>query len=324
MILIILSSLIALVIAGAGLFLYDIHALTGIIVSYLGLAASIGFTVKRNLLTTRLFFYGVLALNGILFYKISGSPVPILLTLVIGGTLMPSETTFRRTGSGFRGVNMATYAGTVVSLIIAAYIWVELNNVFWTAFPYIVLTVVGSLMTYMGQTFVVSNRKSSWNVKVGEAVPEFTAPKRGGKGEFKLSDERGRYVLVNFIRGDWCPICQVHMQIYRKESDRLKENNVKLLVVCRESGLAAQKFGEQVGLEFDLLEDPDLKLEYLFGAVDQKTKKSCQAIPLPVSFLIGPEGKLEYSSNPDDLLGFLDPNDVLEKVRHTLPAVAVA
>jgi len=96
------------------------------------------------------------------------------------------------------------------------------------------------------------------------------------------------------------------MQIYRKESVRLKNHNVKLVVVSRQSGSAAEKFAQQVGLDY--------------GAIDQKTKYKGEAIPLPVSFLIGPDGKLMYSSKPDNLLTFLDPDKVIEMVRELLPS----
>jgi len=317
---ILLKSIIPLITAILSILVYSKWPIAASVGLYISLMSSLVITSQRNLTSTRAIFYGVTVVMGAVYYLASGHWVLSLIPVLVGFTFVPNEIRFWNFRPSFKSINIAVYTGAFCCLPLAYWLWTAQHETFWLIAPLLILSLVIALGTFLGQSFQTSNRKSKWNLQIGDSVPDFTCHKRIGEAPFKLSDQKGRYVLLNFIRGDWCPICQVHMQIYRKESVRLKNHNVKLVVVGRQSGSAAEKFAQQVGLDYDILEDTGLEVASLFGAIDQKTKYKGEAIPLPVSFLISPDGKLMYSSKPDNLLTFLDPDKVIEMVRELLPS----
>ena len=100
----------------------------------------------------------------------------------------------------------------------------------------------------------------------------------------RLEDYRGKVVLVNFW-ATWCEPCREEMPSMNRLRAALAGRPFEVLAVnLAESESRIRRFMDQVPLEFTVLMDRD-------GA----TAKAWQARVLPVSFLIGADGRIRYS-----------------------------
>ena len=119
----------------------------------------------------------------------------------------------------------------------------------------------------------------------------------------RLEDYRGKVVLVNFW-ATWCEPCREEMPaMNRLRASLAGRPFVVLSVNLAESEARIRRFMEQVPLEFTVLMDHD-----------SATARAWKARVLPISFLIGPDGRIRYS-----VLGEIDWTQ--EKVRRIVLAL---
>ena len=117
----------------------------------------------------------------------------------------------------------------------------------------------------------------------GGATPALELRDVGG-GLHRLGDYRGKVVLVNFW-ATWCEPCREEMPSMNRLRASLAGQSFEVLAVnLAESEARIRRFVEQVPLDFTVLMDRD-------GAAG----KAWQARVLPISFLIGPDGRIRYS-----------------------------
>jgi peroxiredoxin len=138
-------------------------------------------------------------------------------------------------------------------------------------------------------------------------------PVRGGGPEFRLSEQRGGFVFLHFMRNDWCPVCQVMLRVFSKSDQLLAEHNIKLAVISPNAGPEAEAFAARMGLRYSVLIDPEHVIARRFGVFDPRGNDGKGSV-LPVGFLIGPDGTLRHASHPNDVSNFLDPSKVLQLV----------
>jgi thiol-disulfide isomerase/thioredoxin len=100
----------------------------------------------------------------------------------------------------------------------------------------------------------------------------------------RLEDYRGKVVLVNFW-ATWCEPCREEMPSMNRLRAALAGRPFEVLAVnLAESEPRIRRFVEQVPLEFAVLMDRD-----------SAAAKAWQARVLPMSFLVGPDGRIRYS-----------------------------
>lgn len=121
----------------------------------------------------------------------------------------------------------------------------------------------------------------------GDPAPDITAKNQQGK-PVKLSDYKGKFVLVYFYPKDDTPGCTVQACGLRDNYQKFKDLNVEILGVSRQDEKSHQKFIEKHKLPFDLLVDKDGSIAKAFSVglipVVGFTKRE--------SFLIDPAGKI--------------------------------
>ncbi|EKP94491.1 thioredoxin-dependent thiol peroxidase [Thermaerobacter subterraneus] len=106
-------------------------------------------------------------------------------------------------------------------------------------------------------------------VKVGEQAPDFTAVNDRGE-TVRLSDFRGRKVVLYFYPKDDTPGCTREACSFRDDYGQLQEAGAVVLGVSPDPVESHVKFREKYGLPFPLLSDPDHQVAEAYGVWKEK------------------------------------------------------
>jgi thioredoxin-dependent peroxiredoxin len=103
-------------------------------------------------------------------------------------------------------------------------------------------------------------------VDVGDAAPEFELPGTGGR-TYRLSDYRGRKLVIAFYPGDFTPTCTKQFCSYRDESERLDQLGADVVGISPQSVDSHERFAEEKQLNVPLLADEDRAVAKAYGVV---------------------------------------------------------
>ncbi len=103
-------------------------------------------------------------------------------------------------------------------------------------------------------------------VDVGDPAPGFELPGTGGK-TYRLSDYRGRKVILAFYPGDFTAVCTKQFCSYRDESERLEGLGADVLGISPQSVDSHERFTEEKRLSVPLLADEDKKVARAYGVL---------------------------------------------------------
>jgi peroxiredoxin Q/BCP len=132
---------------------------------------------------------------------------------------------------------------------------------------------------------------SDW-VEAGKKAPDFTLPADDG-GKLRLSDLRGRPVVLYFYPRDNTPGCTREACAFRDRQAELKKLGAHLLGVSPDSVVSHEKFRDQHRLNFPLLADADHKVAEKYGAWREKNLYGKKSLGIQRStFLIDSGGKV--------------------------------
>jgi len=102
-------------------------------------------------------------------------------------------------------------------------------------------------------------------MKVNEAAPEFSLPDGDGK-QWRLSDHRGKVVVLLFYPGDETPICTRQMCSVRDRWDDYAATGAEVVGISTDSVESHRKFAEHHDLPLRLLSDASGEVSKLYGA----------------------------------------------------------
>jgi peroxiredoxin Q/BCP len=98
----------------------------------------------------------------------------------------------------------------------------------------------------------------------GEPAPDFELDGTGGP--FRLSEHRGRRVVLLFYPGDETPVCTKQFCSYRDRSDEMASLDAHVVGISSQSLDSHSQFTEHHGLNVPLLADEDSAVAKLYGA----------------------------------------------------------
>ncbi|MDO8825034.1 thioredoxin-dependent thiol peroxidase [Methylophaga sp.] len=129
-------------------------------------------------------------------------------------------------------------------------------------------------------------------VNLQQTVPDFELPSTGDKS-IRLSELRGKNVLIYFYPKDSTPGCTLEGQNFRDHIDTFNQHNTVIFGISRDSIRAHENFKEKQQFPFDLLSDSDETVCNLFGVMQLKKNYGREYMGIVRStFLIDTEGKL--------------------------------
>ena len=151
-------------------------------------------------------------------------------------------------------------------------------------------------------------------------APDFSLPNQDGK-QIKLSDYRGKNcVLLIFVRGDWCPTCHITLRAYERNKEKFQKNNVTVLAIGPDPVGVNNEMVKKLGVTYHILADESKECSFLYGVQAHDNNpftKFDKGIPLPATFLVSPQGNVEFTSRADHAGEIFNPEDifpVLEKI----------
>ena len=114
-------------------------------------------------------------------------------------------------------------------------------------------------------------------VNVGTHAPDFAL--RDGDGrEWRLSDQRGRVVVLLFYPGDETPVCTRQLCSVRDNWEAYQETGAEVVGISTDSVESHRRFGEHHGLPLRLLADTDGAVSRLYGAKSWLPGRSARAV----------------------------------------------
>ena len=103
-------------------------------------------------------------------------------------------------------------------------------------------------------------------VNVGQQAPDFTLADQDGK-ERKLSDFRGKNVILAFYPFDFSPVCTVEFGCFEQDLSKLNDLNAQVLGISVDSKYSHKEFAQKLGLNFPLLSDFNKEVCKLYGTL---------------------------------------------------------
>ena len=103
------------------------------------------------------------------------------------------------------------------------------------------------------------------NPQLGTPAPEFTL-KDGNGNDWRLSDNRGKVVVLLFYPGDETPICTRQMCSVRDRWEDYAATGAEVVGISTDSVESHKEFAKHHDLPLRLLSDSDQEVANLYGA----------------------------------------------------------
>lgn len=132
----------------------------------------------------------------------------------------------------------------------------------------------------------------------GNEAPDFELNSSPDQ-RLRLSDLRGKRVVLAFYPADWSPVCGDQMVLYNECRKYFHELQAEILGISVDSAWCHLAFTKERNIHFPLLADfePKGHVSQLYGAYNSDTGQSRRAI-----FVIDENGTIQWSDlSPDSI-----------------------
>ncbi len=149
--------------------------------------------------------------------------------------------------------------------------------------------------------------------KIGNKVTDIKLAATGAQ-IIRLSDFKGKNIVLYFYPKDSTPGCTLEGQDFRDNKSKFSARNTVILGVSRDSIKSHENFKSKQSFSFDLLSDPDEKLCKQFDVIKEKNMYGKKVIGIERStFLIDEDGILVKEWRKVKVKGHV--GEVLEEIK---------
>ncbi len=132
---------------------------------------------------------------------------------------------------------------------------------------------------------------SEW-IEAGQKAPPFTLPADDGT-KVKLSDLKGKPVVLYFYPKDDTPGCTKEACAFRDQQSELQKHGATVLGISPDDAESHGRFRDKYNLNFPLLADVGHKVAEKYGAWREKNRYGKKTLGIQRStFLIDQEGRV--------------------------------
>jgi len=151
--------------------------------------------------------------------------------------------------------------------------------------------------------------------QLGEMAPDFELPWTG-EGDLKLSEHRGRWVILAFYPGDFTSVCTKQFCNYRDGREEVEGLDAEVIGISPQDVESHDRFISEHGLTVPLAADVDKAVSASYGVLGPG------GFVRRAIFIVDPEGRLRYSKVALVGLGYEDASALREALAEAHSAVA--
>ncbi|HVY22126.1 MAG TPA: peroxiredoxin [Steroidobacteraceae bacterium] len=142
-------------------------------------------------------------------------------------------------------------------------------------------------------------------VVTGKTVPAFSLPGTGGK--WKLSDAKGKHLVIYFYPRDNTAGCTTETAGFRDAYPQFKKAGTEVVGISTDSLASHEKFKAKLKLPFELLSDEEKTVSELFAVYKEKSMYGRKYMGIERStFLIDDKGVLRHEWRKVKVPGHVD------------------
>ena len=130
-------------------------------------------------------------------------------------------------------------------------------------------------------------------VGIGDTAPDFELINPANGDRIRLSDKRGKNVLLVFLRGTWCPFCKEQLNTLREAQDRLIAAGINTIAISCQTRASVTRYLTQNPLPFSLLADEKREVARAFSVHYWLSMKGVN-LANPAIFIVDTQGKVSF------------------------------
>jgi peroxiredoxin (alkyl hydroperoxide reductase subunit C) len=146
--------------------------------------------------------------------------------------------------------------------------------------------------------------QSLWTI--GERAPEIRAkawlPKEGKIDEFKLSAQKGKWVILAFYPGDFTFVCATDIEAFMENYEQFEKNGAEVVAISTDSVFSHKAWSETSPRvkksRIPLVEDFNKKISSDYGFINTDSGAARRG-----TVIIDPDGIVQYFAIHSDALG---------------------
>ncbi len=132
------------------------------------------------------------------------------------------------------------------------------------------------------------------SINVGQMAPDFSLYNTDKK-EVKLSDLRGKKVIIHFFPQAFTGVCTTQLCTMRDNINYYTNLNAVVLGISVDSVFTLGKFKEQENYNFDLLSDFNKETSRAYGSIYEEWILGMKGVSKRAAFVIDENGVVTYA-----------------------------
>ncbi len=132
------------------------------------------------------------------------------------------------------------------------------------------------------------------SINVGQMAPDFSLYNTDKK-EVKLSDLRGKKVIIHFFPQAFTGVCTTQLCTMRDNINYYTNLNAVVLGISVDSVFTLGKFKEQENYNFDLLSDLNKETSRAYGSIYEEWILGMKGVSKRAAFVIDENGVVTYA-----------------------------